>query len=123
MSINEYLTEADIIKINNTISKYDINTKEPQTYKSLKNIDINTNIIKYFNIKVRNLLLIYKYIKDNNEDNYVLIVINIISKDIILYLFSKDKKLIRFINYKDNIDKYYGFNTTIIFYNKKYIYK
>ena len=71
MSINEYLTEADIIKINNTISKYDINTKEPQTYKSLKNIDINTNIIKYFNIKVRNLLLIYKYIKDNNEDNNV----------------------------------------------------
>ena len=111
-NINEFLTECDIIQINNTIKQNEI----------FKIFDINKNIIKCSYLQSRNLLLIYNYfITYNNifDKYYVLTIINIISKDIILYLINCNK-LIRFFNYKEKIYKLYH-NTIYIYYATKEI--
>jgi len=95
-NINEFLTKGDIMQINNTIKQ-----NEP-----FKNFDINKNIINCSYLQSRNLLLIYNYFHDIVW-NSVLTIINLITKDIILYL-KYFNKLKRFINYKSNINIYYG---------------
>ena len=72
-NINEYLTEGDIMHINNTI-------KQNETFK---NFDINKNIINCSYLQSRNLLLIYNYFTEYLINKFVLTIINIISKDII----------------------------------------
>jgi len=112
-NINEFLTEGDIMQINN-IKQHEI----------LKNFDINKNIINCSYLQSRNLLLIYNYFITYNNINicdkyYVLTIINIISKDIILYLLFCNG-LIRFFNYKKKIYKLYN-NTMYIYYATKEI--
>ena len=104
-NINEFLTEGDIMQINNTIKQYEI----------FQNFDINKNIINCSYLQSRNLLLIYNYFKDNLI-NYVLTIINLITKDIILYL-KYFNKLKRFINYKSKISLYYGNSICALYMN------
>jgi len=109
-NINEYLTEGDIMHINNTI-------KHNETFK---NFDINKNIIKCSYLQSRNLLLIYNYFTEYLINKFVLTIINLISKENILYLTNYNK-LTRFINYKENIDIYYGNTIWANYMNKEII--
>jgi len=95
-NINDFLTERDIIQINNTIKQNII----------FKTFDINKNIIRCSYLQSRNLLLIYNNF-NNYYDYFVLNIFNLISKDIILYLIYCNK-LIIFFNYKENIYKMYN---------------
>jgi len=106
-NINDYLTKGDIMQINNTIKQ-----NEP-----FKNFDINKNIINCSYLQSCNLLLIYNYFNDNDVFNNVLTIINLVSKDIILYLKNLNK-LKRFINYKSNFNLYYGDPICAIYMNK-----
>ena len=107
MFFKEYLTEADILLINNTI--------KPDIW--ITNFDISKNILTSSYIQSRNLLLIY-----NNFNYNVLTVIDLITKDIKVYLIIKPNRLIKFIkyiNYKKNIYKDYEHN----YKNNKFLYE
>jgi len=104
MNINKYLTESDILLINNLC------IKEFETY-----ININ-NFIYNISIKNNNILLLNYNINTNN----FLFIFDLISKDIKLYIIL-NYTLIKFINYKENINVYYEYDGIYIYYTNKII--
>ena len=104
MNINKYLTETDILLINN------LYIKEFET-----NININ-NFIYNISIKNNNILLLNYNINTNN----FLFIFDLISKDIKLYIIL-NYTLIKFINYKENINVYYEYDGIYIYYTNKII--
>lgn len=123
-NIKDYLTDDDILLINNNIQKYN-------DFDITKNIIIN----KCSYIKDLNLLLIvnsfndihydvyYDFIKYETE--YMFNIINLVSKDIISYLILKGNILDSFFNYKKNILVSYERNNksiSIYYRTTKYVH-